>query len=138
MKHAITAIGFDLYGVVVHGVQGPDPAMLALIGRLRRHGYRVGLLSNSESLRRFRERYHGLDLSFDAVVLSGEIGAAKPDTRAYLHLSQQLAAQPDATVYVDDMPANVAGADAAGLHGIRYAGIEALVDELHANGVRTD
>jgi FMN phosphatase YigB (HAD superfamily) len=47
----------------------------------------------------------------------------------------KLALPPAACAFIDDLPENVEGARAAGMHGIRYTGPEALEMELRSLGV---
>ena len=68
------------------------------------------------------------------VVVSGEEGLVKPDRAIYdLFLARAgLAAQ--SCVFIDDSPANVAGARDAGMHALHFRGPEILRAELRALG----
>ena len=72
-----------------------------------------------------RARFGFLDW-FDGIVISGELGVAKPDPRIFAHLLDTYALRADATVFIDDVPANVAAAVAAGMHAILFTDPEAL------------
>ena len=48
----------------------------------------------------------------------------KPDPAIYLHTCERLDVDPEATVFLDDMHMNVAGAEAVGMTGV-------LVDDPH-------
>jgi putative hydrolase of the HAD superfamily len=67
--------------------------------------------------------------------VSAEFSARKPDPDAYRRCLVQLSAEPVATLFVDDSPANVAGARKAGLHGHDYIGSEELAAELRRHGL---
>ncbi len=97
-----------------------DSSVTDLIRQWRDEGYPLALLSNdSPALVEKLERL-GLDSLFDTVVISGLIGVMKPDARAYQAVLDRLQRPAAACVFIDDMPANVAGAEALGLRGIRY------------------
>jgi len=66
----------------------------------------------------------------DVVVLSGDVGVAKPDPRSYLLVAQQLGLQPEQCVFVDDLVANVRGAVAAGMVGVHHDRPDVVVAEL--------
>ena len=44
----------------------------------------------------------------------------KPDARAYQAVLDALKLPAEQTIFVDDMPDNVVGAQALGIHGLRY------------------
>lgn len=91
-----------------------------LLGELRDR-YRVGLLTNGPAVaQRGKLAALGWTDAFDAVCISGELPAGKPDTRAFGALLEALDAAPDETAYVgDDVEADVAGSTAAGLHAVQ-------------------
>ncbi|RQQ57243.1 HAD family hydrolase [Burkholderia stagnalis] len=69
------------------------------------------------------------------VFASASFGAAKPTAQAYLGCVAQLGARPDATLFIDDTDANVAGAVDAGLLGYRFVDAARLADELRGRGL---
>ena len=82
---------------------------------LRARGVRTAVVSNcSRSTRPVVDRL-GLESEVDAVVLSFEVGAAKPDPAIYLAALDRLAAQPAETVFVDDQATYCDGAAALGM-----------------------
>jgi putative hydrolase of the HAD superfamily len=98
----------------------PIEENIDLVRRLR-PAYRVGLLSNADrSLEeRLRDGFR-LDGLFDAVVVSGVVGIAKPDPRAYLLAAERLGLPPEACVFIDDAPRNVEAAREVGMTAIRF------------------
>lgn len=80
--------------------------------------YRIGLLTDggSATQRAKLERLE-LDLLFaDRVVISGELGVAKPDPRAFRAILDLIGARPTETAYVGDDPVrDVAGAASVGM-----------------------
>jgi putative hydrolase of the HAD superfamily len=85
--------------------------------RVVRTRHLVGLVSNGTgTLQRAKLARAGLADRFDAIVISGEIGAEKPDRRIFLGALKALGAAPHEALMVGDDPArDVAGAVAAGL-----------------------
>ena len=96
----------------------PVPAMYDTIRTLRAAGFSTALLSNSWGCDEYpRADFPGL---FDAVVLSGEIGMRKPEKEIFLYAAQTLGLGPAECVFVDDMEANVAAAQACGMTGVLH------------------
>lgn len=93
----------------------------------------MGLLSNIGRgwIDDFFDKHQLHDL-FDAVVLSGEEGIAKPHPRIYELIAERLGVKPSECVMIDDLPENCAGADAAGMRSIFYVSNEQCLDELSA------
>lgn len=107
------------YREAVNAALVPIDGVPDMISTLRDR-YRVGLLTNGPgTAQRAKLRTLGWETSFDAVVISGEIGTGKPDIRAFEALFAALDADPNEIVYVgDSADADIAGANAAGCHTI--------------------
>lgn len=83
--------------------------------------YRVGLLTNGPVTAQ-REKLSALGWTdvFDASLVTGELEAGKPDSRAFEALTASLGVPPEETVYVgDNVDQDVGGAAAAGLHPVQ-------------------
>jgi putative hydrolase of the HAD superfamily len=108
-----------------------DPAMVAWIAALKDAGLRVGLLSNMprEHWLAFERRHDWLGLC-DHVTVSWERRAVKPEAAIYCHSLEGLGLEPPEAVFVDDRADNVEAAEQLGLHGVIFAGVGALRDEL--------
>src|SRR5215510_4532572 len=94
--------------------------LVACIDRLRTHGLRVGLLSNFSADLRVMLAQQDLLRRFDALAISAEIGIMKPDAAAYQAVLAMMQMEAYTCVFIDDVPANVAAAQAVGLHGILF------------------
>jgi putative hydrolase of the HAD superfamily len=105
-----------------------NDAVCDLIPRLAGR-YRLILGSNTTELhsQKFRAQFADTLRHFDHLVLSHEIGTRKPSPEFYDHCVKHARCAAQECVFVDDLPANVAGAVARGLHGIVYTGD----DDLH-------
>jgi FMN phosphatase YigB (HAD superfamily) len=114
----------------------PNREVCALVPRLRPR-YRLLLGSNTNELhaRQFRRQFADTLQHFDALVLSHEVGARKPATQFYHHCERLAGCDPEACLFIDDLPANVEAARACGWQGIVFTGIRDLQDQLAAMGV---
>lgn len=92
-----------------------------VVRRLKEAGYGVYGLTNwsNETLPAVRDRYEVFSL-LDGVVVSGDERLAKPDARIYRRLLERYALAPEESVFIDDNAANVAGARAVGMEGLRF------------------
>ena len=98
------------------------PEGRALVGQARAAGLRTGLLTSKLVAFLSREVVARSDLlsSFDVLLDESETGLAKPDPRAYDQAAAAMGLDPAGIVFVDDDPANVAGATAAGMAGVHF------------------
>ena len=115
-----------------------DEALVRLIRELRARGYLLGLLSNAPPGRAASfspAGRWGMEGLFDAQVFSHQVGALKPDPRTYQAILTALGVKAQEALFVDDSPANVAGARAAGMVAVRFVGTVALIEELKKEGL---
>ncbi len=111
-----------------------DTRLVDLIRRLR-PGYQTAVISNAgHTLRGTLARYGLLDL-FDVVVGSAYEGLMKPHPAIYERALLRLGRPAAETIFIDDAPANVAGALAVGMNAIRYTPNLDLEAELRRYGV---
>jgi 2-haloacid dehalogenase len=92
-----------------------------ILAELRRRDVRLLALSNwsSDTFVVARPRYPFLEW-FEGLVISGDVGIAKPDPAIFHHLIDRFGLDPAATVYIDDAAANVAAAAELGMLAIRF------------------
>ena len=92
----------------------------------REAGGRTAFLSNGvpEIMARLRAE-RPLDRWFDVVVVSFEVGLAKPDPRIFELCLSRLGAQAGETLFVDDREDNVAAAERLGLRTLLFTGDDA-------------
>ncbi|MBF81995.1 MAG: hypothetical protein CL522_01115 [Actinobacteria bacterium] len=99
----------------------PDPAMIQVVNELRQAGYRLALLTNA--VREFRpviEKTVPIYDLFDVIVDSSEVGMRKPDKEIYDLASQNLGVENSQCLMIDDLIANVQGAENAGMQGLLF------------------
>lgn len=95
-------------------------------------GYKVGAISNAWSgLRQYMEREKFADV-FDAIVISAEVGAAKPEPKIFLYALDQLGVSPGEAVFVDDVSENVEASKKLGLQGIQFRDPESVIEQLNS------
>lgn len=92
----------------------------ALLSDLRER-YRLGLLTNGPLVaQRSKLTELGWEPLFDAVVITGQLDAGKPDERAFEAVLAELDVPPAEAVYVgDDIEKDVQGAKQAGLYAVQ-------------------
>lgn len=125
----IRAVIFDCFGVLV-GRDGVDAALTNLIQEQLRGKVKLGVLSNMSSNQIPELVGEELAACFDQIMVSGELGVAKPDMRAYLMAAQRLGEFPDDCLLVDDSPRNVAAAQDVGMMAVQYRGVDDLRQRL--------
>ncbi|HJY32843.1 MAG TPA: HAD family hydrolase [Actinomycetota bacterium] len=82
---------------------------------LRGRGIRTAVVSNCDHATRPIVDDLGLEREVDAIVLSFEVGAAKPDPEIYLAALDAVGARPAEAVFVDDQAWYCRGAEALGI-----------------------
>lgn len=95
----------------------PEPGY-QILAELGARGYRLGLVTNRESVERFNDLLDQLDLRpyFELVLASGEVGVRKPDPAIFAAALERIQARAEASIYVgDNYWADVIGARRAGL-----------------------
>ncbi len=124
----LTVLHVDLRGLLLDyaGVLD-EPGMASVARAVRGVGVRTAVVSNADQL-----ADPALPEAFDAVVLSGVVGFAKPDAEIYRLAARRLGLEPGECVFVDDLRRNVDGAVDAGMVGIHHSDLESTVMELQA------
>jgi putative hydrolase of the HAD superfamily len=67
---------------------------------------------------------------FDGGIFSGDVLCSKPDPAIYKMLQSRHQLTPENTLFIDDMEANVAAAQALGWKGIHFTSAAQLADQL--------
>jgi HAD superfamily hydrolase (TIGR01509 family) len=103
---------YGLFSVLV-------PEAPAVLDRLRRRGFRLAVVSNSNGTVAELLGALGLASRVDAIVDSGVIGAEKPDPKIFAAAADAVGVRPEEAVHVGDLYAvDVVGARAAGCRAI--------------------
>lgn len=99
----------------------PIEETLELIGDLQGRDNRLFVLSNMQiaSIEHL-EKTHGIWDLFDGIVISSRINMVKPEAAIYRHLLTVHQLDARKTIFIDDMPENVAAAAALDIGTIRF------------------
>ncbi|QDU38426.1 Alpha-D-glucose-1-phosphate phosphatase YihX [Maioricimonas rarisocia] len=113
-----------------------NEAMMPVLDRLREAGLRLVLLSNTNEthITWVRERFNVLD-RFDALVLSYEVGAVKPDDAIYRAALEAIDCDPTECFYTDDIADYVHKARGHGLQAEVFTGVSELRRHLMERGL---
>ena len=106
----------------------PDEEMLAAVRSARAAGVRTGLVSNSWGTRRYPRPL--LAEVFDGVVISGEVGMRKPAPEIYSLGAERIGVEPDACVFVDDLPFNLVPAAELGMATVHHVSAQDTIGQL--------
>lgn len=107
-----------------------DEGLIETLRSLRR-GYKTALLSNAwDDLRAVILRNWDIADAFDEMIISAEVGIAKPDPRIYQLAIDRLGVLPGEALFVDDFIENIASAKSCGLQTIHYQGNQGLYRDL--------
>ncbi|QPB20557.1 HAD family phosphatase [Rhizobium sp. 007] len=119
--------------MVPHSYEDSVAIMEALIAE----GRDVTMLTNfaSDTFREAQKRFAFLTKP-RGVTVSGDVGLIKPDIAIYETHTRSFGLEPAATIFIDDAPANVEGARAAGWNAVLFTGADQLRSDLADYGVR--
>ena len=106
---------------------------LVKFARELRPRYRLAILSNAWSdARRIFSQIYGLDAIFETMIISAEVGLAKPDPRIYHLAVERLGVSPEEAVFLDDQLKNVVAARTVGLHAVHFRDNAQAIAETRA------
>ncbi len=133
-------IAFDLGGVFTKGDYLTErlverEGMRSLVKNLKGE-YTVALITNdnTETFPVFEKKF-GLSKLFQGQVVSGRVGASKPNPKIFSYLLQTFNARPEKTIFIDDKQENVEAAKKLGLKGIHFVSFPGLIKDLRSFGV---
>lgn len=115
---------------------GPVAGTTEIVDELRDAGIRVLGLTNW-SAETFHEAARSAPVidRLEDVLVSGEVGLAKPDPAIYQLLIERFGLEPSRTVFTDDSPPNIETASAAGLVALHFTDAARLRRELSELGL---
>lgn len=112
--------------------------VLPIVVQLRAAGRRMGILSNTCTAHweHCTQRYPGIIGLFDVHALSYRLKTIKPQAEIFTAAAELAGVDAREIFFVDDMPANVEAARAAGFDAEVFTGERQLAADLRARGVR--
>lgn len=107
-----------------------------LLKRIKQAGYHVYALTDNvhEIVAYLKETYDFWPL-FEGATVSAELGLLKPQPEIYQSLLATNQLKAEETVFLDDMPYNVEGAQREGMAGIQFQSAYQCEQELKAMGL---
>ena len=98
--------------------------------RSLRGTHKTGLISNAWSdLRDFIVR-EKMEDAFDHIVISAEVGVAKPEPKIFRIALEQAGVQAEEAVFVDDFYVNIEGCEKVGMKGIHFKDAASALQQL--------
>lgn len=129
MPRFAAALGLDVEDLREMFVElKPDPVMFSAVAEVRRQGVPTCLVSNSWGTSVYPRPW--LAETFDAIVISEEVGLRKPDPAIFRHAAEAIGVEPRDCVFIDDMPVNFAGAEELQIAVIHHESVAATLAEL--------
>ena len=126
------------------GVSAEEVRMMAREGEVKnttliaelpaiRKDYKLGMLSNISGRAALDEHFGPgrLDVMFDTVVASGEVGLIKPEPEIFWIAAERLGLTPKQCVMIDDLDVNIDGARLAGMKAIKFETNKQVLADLH-------
>ena len=109
---------------------------VVVMERLIDEGHDVTMLTNfaADTFVEARQRFPFLNRP-RGVTVSGEVRLIKPDREIYDLHAASFGLDPEATLFIDDSPKNVAGARAAGWQAVQFVDARQLERDLEHYGV---
>lgn len=124
----------DLRNVLEYWFQNDydfDDRMMGWLDQSKRSPIRNVMGTNNEIMRtQFIAEDLGFSARMDEIYASGTLGVAKPDADFYEAIAEDLGADPERMLMIDDTAENVEGAQNCGWHGFHFTGKN--YDKLHA------
>lgn len=120
-------------------IPGPMPGSLELVERLDAAGVPLFAITNfgHEFWEGFRPTQPIFD-RFQGIIVSGTEKLMKPDPAIYRLAIERFGIDPAGALFIDDVAANVAGAESVGIAGHLFGGAAMLEDDLIARGYLPD
>jgi len=113
------------------------PGMEEVLSELKGEGYGIYLLSNASVSQHLYWPGFAMSKLFDGKLISCDVKIVKPDPGIYRLFTERFRLKPEECLFVDDLPANVAGAVSCGWQGIVFHGSAGeLRTKMREMGVR--
>ena len=109
-----------------------DQTLFDWFARARSRGLKTGIVSNSGLGAREAERHYGFEAITDDIVYSHEVGLRKPDPEIFALATSRLGVRTGEVVFLDDVPANVDAARAAGWHAVLHEATARSIEQIEA------
>lgn len=136
MAMVAPVIIFDYFGVLARGYGQIDTEMMSFVSGNLAGRFKLAVLSNMNSGDALG-MLGDYATMFKEVMISGELGVAKPDERAFLLAAQKLGEFPEVCTMIDDSEQNCAAAEGVGMRAIHYKDLGQFKQEIAKYGILT-
>ena len=126
-------VDLDGFGERYFAALEPNEDFIAYLRELRARGYRLAICTNN--VREWAPRWQAMvpvQELFEVVVDSAFVGARKPEPEIYRVTLERLGLPAAATLLIDDIEDNCAGARALGLGAVWFQGTEQAIADTEA------
>lgn len=103
--------------------------------RLKRKGYKIGILSDQWYLSKEALIPTRKIKKFDSVIISCDVGLRKPDIKIYKLLIKNIKLKPEEILFIDNQGWNIEPAKKLGIKTILYKDNKQLIGELKKNAI---
>ena len=127
----------EIVDLLIKGYE-TNPDAVEYVKKVRQAGYKTVICSNNFPARinGLQQRFGFLD-DFDVIVLSYEVGVAKPDKGIFEVLVRKSGVEPSEIVYSDDDETKMVGAKELGINTFLYTNFPDFVKHLEGLGVHS-
>jgi epoxide hydrolase-like predicted phosphatase len=110
----------------------PRPDMFKLARQLRRHGFKIALLSNTEKpiISYANNKYYKRMKLFNDIIASCYVGCIKPGKKIYKIALRRLKVKPTEALLIDDREENIISAKKVGIKTILFKNYRRLLKDL--------
>ncbi|MBN1438786.1 MAG: HAD family phosphatase [Anaerolineales bacterium] len=118
-------------------INGPTPGMEDILRRLRHRDIGLYGLSNlsGEKFPLLHRRHPEITGLFADILLSGEVGLIKPDSKIFNRFVTLTGLRPERLLLIDDSEANLSAARNLGWDAVRFVSAERLEEEFVRRGL---
>lgn len=114
----IKGVAFDLFGTLLHGRE-LYPEVRNVLEKLKRDGYKIGLISNATSESRERLFEHGILDYFDSIVWAYDGEYPKPHSEPFEKSLEDLGLKMEEVLYIGDSEDfDAKGSEAVGMFAV--------------------
>jgi glucose-1-phosphatase len=114
-----------------------DPEMATLLANISKQVPLYLLSNTNENHFQFLEYSYKVSRHFQELILSHEVGFAKPEPEIYHEILKRSGLQPYECLFIDDLSDNIEAARSLGINTIHFRGIDDLKKRLPQFGVTT-
>lgn len=114
------------------------PGMKNIVVELKKQGFKVALLSNTNRYRANFIQKMGAYAHFQPVILSCDLGVSKPHPNIYKRVFKLLNTEPNKCLFIDNKKLNIEAGQKFGMDGIVFESPLQLTEELNKRGIKIE